>query len=219
MSLVTCPECGKKNVSDTAEACPECGYAVKMYYQKIREEEAKREQARKEEERRREEEQEKQKEEAQKQQEIIIKLEKQLEGGMKEIIFFAAITFFLGGLTVWCLTFSYWNIPSMLFTLVFGTILYSSVSKRFQIKTDIELTKISLDSYQRAVNKRKEISKAMMERDQKKWKAQHPKCPNCGSFNTKRITATNRAISTVTFGIASSVIGKQYRCNKCKHLW
>lgn len=29
MALIKCPECGKENVSDTAEACPECGFNMK----------------------------------------------------------------------------------------------------------------------------------------------------------------------------------------------
>ena len=36
MALVKCPECGKENVSDSAEACPECGFGIKAYYEKIR---------------------------------------------------------------------------------------------------------------------------------------------------------------------------------------
>lgn len=36
MALVNCPECGRKRVSDSAEACPECGFAVKLYYDKIK---------------------------------------------------------------------------------------------------------------------------------------------------------------------------------------
>lgn len=28
MALITCPECGKENVSDIAEACPSCGYPI-----------------------------------------------------------------------------------------------------------------------------------------------------------------------------------------------
>lgn len=31
MSLIKCPECGKENVSDTALACPECGFSIKDY--------------------------------------------------------------------------------------------------------------------------------------------------------------------------------------------
>lgn len=36
MALVKCPECGKNRVSDSAEACPECGFGIKSYYDKIR---------------------------------------------------------------------------------------------------------------------------------------------------------------------------------------
>ncbi len=40
MALISCPECGRKNISDTAEQCPECGYAVKEHF--LREERKKR---------------------------------------------------------------------------------------------------------------------------------------------------------------------------------
>lgn len=33
MALVKCPECGRENVSDMAEMCPECGYPVKKYFE------------------------------------------------------------------------------------------------------------------------------------------------------------------------------------------
>lgn len=33
MALIQCPECGRKNVSDTASACPECGFDVRAYSQ------------------------------------------------------------------------------------------------------------------------------------------------------------------------------------------
>lgn len=36
MALIKCPECGKENVSDTAEQCPECGYNVKKHIQNIK---------------------------------------------------------------------------------------------------------------------------------------------------------------------------------------
>lgn len=35
MALVSCPECGRPNVSDTAEACPSCGYGVKNHFLRI----------------------------------------------------------------------------------------------------------------------------------------------------------------------------------------
>ena len=36
MALINCPECGKEKVSDTALACPECGFNIKQYYEKIK---------------------------------------------------------------------------------------------------------------------------------------------------------------------------------------
>lgn len=36
MALVKCPECGRENVSDTAEACPNCGFNIKLYYEQRR---------------------------------------------------------------------------------------------------------------------------------------------------------------------------------------
>lgn len=31
MALIKCPECGKNNVSSSAEICPDCGYPIKDY--------------------------------------------------------------------------------------------------------------------------------------------------------------------------------------------
>lgn len=39
MALVKCPECGRENVSDSAEVCPECGYGIKTHFEKIKMEE------------------------------------------------------------------------------------------------------------------------------------------------------------------------------------
>ena len=36
MALIKCPECGKENVSDSAETCPECGYSIKAHFDKIK---------------------------------------------------------------------------------------------------------------------------------------------------------------------------------------
>lgn len=34
MALIECPECGRKNVSDSAEACPDCRYGIKEHYER-----------------------------------------------------------------------------------------------------------------------------------------------------------------------------------------
>lgn len=36
MALIKCPECGKENVSDSAQSCPSCGFGIKDYYSKER---------------------------------------------------------------------------------------------------------------------------------------------------------------------------------------
>ena len=33
MAIVTCPECGKEEASDSAKTCPNCGYDIKSYYE------------------------------------------------------------------------------------------------------------------------------------------------------------------------------------------
>ena len=43
MALVTCPECGRENVSDSAESCPDCGYGIKSHFEKVRSEQRKKE--------------------------------------------------------------------------------------------------------------------------------------------------------------------------------
>ena len=44
MALVKCPECGREKVSDSAEACPDCGYGVRVHFDKIKREESRKQQ-------------------------------------------------------------------------------------------------------------------------------------------------------------------------------
>lgn len=41
MALIKCPECGRTDVSDSAEACPNCGYGVKAHFEAIKEQKQK----------------------------------------------------------------------------------------------------------------------------------------------------------------------------------
>lgn len=34
MALIKCPECDRENVSDSAESCPNCGYGIKVHFEK-----------------------------------------------------------------------------------------------------------------------------------------------------------------------------------------
>ena len=44
MALIKCPECGRENVSDSAEMCPGCGYGIKAHFEKIKQEKLKEQQ-------------------------------------------------------------------------------------------------------------------------------------------------------------------------------
>ena len=33
MALIKCPECGRESVSEFAEICPECGFAIRDYFE------------------------------------------------------------------------------------------------------------------------------------------------------------------------------------------
>lgn len=44
-------------------------------------------------------------------------------------------------------------------------------------------------------------------------------CPMCGSKKVKRIGTGNRIVSVAGAGLASGKIGKQYKCDECKHMW
>ena len=46
-----------------------------------------------------------------------------------------------------------------------------------------------------------------------------PHCPKCGSFEFAEISTASRVMSVAMWGLASSKIGKQYQCKKCKHKW
>ena len=38
MALIKCPECGRDNVSNTAEMCPNCGYGIRLHFEKLEQE-------------------------------------------------------------------------------------------------------------------------------------------------------------------------------------
>ncbi|MBP3637464.1 MAG: hypothetical protein J6K13_07905 [Clostridia bacterium] len=52
-----------------------------------------------------------------------------------------------------------------------------------------------------------------------KERANKPHCPMCKSTDFSKITTGSRMASIFAFGLASSSIGKQYKCNKCGHKW
>lgn len=47
----------------------------------------------------------------------------------------------------------------------------------------------------------------------------HPKCPTCGSMNTKKISGMSKAVSVGLFGLFSQKVKHQFHCNNCGYEW
>ncbi len=46
-----------------------------------------------------------------------------------------------------------------------------------------------------------------------------PKCPTCGSTNVQRIGTGEKMVSGALWGLFSTKIRKNYKCNSCKYMW
>ena len=198
MALIKCPECGRENVSDSAEACPECGYGIKAHFERIKQEDIKQQQAR-------------MKEEYEKRRIENVKKPDKPSAFNGLMIF--GILCLVGG--VLCLV-----VPDMMIFSVFefaigGWLCYDGNKQYEKEKASYELSLRNFEAYQR-----EKIREQDEERRREEIRiANSIKCPVCGSSDTERITSVNRAVSIATVGLASGKIGKQYRCKKCKHMW
>ena len=234
MALVTCPECGKQNVSDAASACPECGFPIKTHFEKIRAEEARKKKAAEVKQRKLEEENriraEKEVTREERQKEAVLHAEvgifdqslKVLKYGFFVAIFGVGAVFF--GVTNKDGEQTFWVVVYSIAAVIAALYAFNVITKdRKRAKQELEIAKTDVDQYEDIVHKRElEEERIKKEQEDKKKKirdAQHPVCPNCGSKNTHRISVAGRAVSVGTLGIASSTIGKQYKCDDCKHMW
>lgn len=191
MALVKCPECGKENVSDTAEACPDCGYAVKIHYQRLREEEAKQARLKMETEKKLAEAQQKKETETQRQKEAIEALEIRIKGYTRTIPIVAILTI------VFCvLTVISWNLSEdgdlgliivfCGFATFFGGVTWtSSISAQNRAREDLKLAKQSVDSYEKKVEERKIKEAEIAKRQQELQDAQHPKCDPASTYHDR----------------------------------
>ncbi|MCD7775148.1 MAG: zinc ribbon domain-containing protein [Clostridiales bacterium] len=245
MALVKCPECGKLNVSDTAESCPECGYAIKEHFQRV----------------------EKQKILDAKTEAEAKRLEAELNGKLAEIdrltpcsepqkpsklkhIFFyngnlslfswalivLAVLFLLmtvtDGFMLWIVLFSLMLVIGVPFSLIITGADWSIMNDSY--KREYDDWKKQTEDWEGYKREKKEAVRkeyARIASDMAYYgtrttpiatpvtQSNKLKCPVCGSTDIARISTLNRTVSVVTGGLASSKIGKQYECKKCKHKW
>ena len=225
MALIICPECGKENVSDTAVSCPECGYAIKEHFEKIKIEEEKIKKEKELEEKRQAEVRRKKETEGERQKETIERLNNQIEKSSKEIrnaVIGLAISIPL--FILFCYINNHGDTGVLIVICGFaifisGVFFISSIHERNTAVTDLELVKQNMEKYEKNLNERLERIAAVSRAQQIKNATKHPKCPMCGSNNTQRISTINRSTSVLLVGLASSKIGKQYECKNCKHKW
>lgn len=219
MALVKCPECGRENVSDTAESCPNCGYGIKAHYDKIKQEEQQK-LAKEREERELEENFRKMNEEREanineRAQYVDVPQHKPFMNGM------LAVGLFFGALTVLAIICEFWG-----FMFVEGIIAFCFIFTGWdKLKIEREIfDKYSEDKekYQREIILQQDRDEAEQQMVSAYWKnakngnGHGVKCPYCQSTNVKKITTTSRAISVGAVGVASGKIGKQWHCNNCR---
>lgn len=206
--LITCPECKKEKVSSVADYCPECGFPIKSYFEKIKEKEAK------------------------------INIEKQQKRSKQEnsnnipfpdkpkfpkgwlIAGLIVLSITIFGFVVGVITGDIDDEFKLIMTMnSFSSLILLGVGYRkfMTAKERYAQAKTNFQQYKMEETKR-QIDKF----NQEKMKASlqyTPNCPSCGSSNVKNIGILNRAASIAVVGLASGKIGKQFECKKCKYKW
>ena len=228
MALIKCPECGRENVSDTAEACPVCGYGIKTHFDKIKQEEERKRQQHYAEMAQQRAEVEKKKAEENRIKSVP-KLEKpQLTAPIVTIVI-SALCFLLG---ISQLNTSDWEVERSIShgngdphfygglfivcgigLVFFGIYLFSKRIERYS------LSKNNFEEYQKQVIKEQDQAFAQAQASaaaRARAEASKPECPYCHSHNTIKITTTAKVVNTAAFGLLGNKRRYQWHCNKCK---
>lgn len=196
MALEKCPECGRENVSDSAESCPGCGYKIKAHFDKIKMERIHKESEAKEHER---------------MKESIKKPEKpRFSRGF--LIYGVIAAAFFSWLMLYTPT-TYGADPGW-GKWIFELALFIGIPSLFFIKfykmdvEDYELASRDFEAYQEKViarEKKIKAEKIAMERSKERMK---PECPYCHSHDTAKITFNE------VFRDDARIL-YQWRCNRC----
>lgn len=100
--------------------------------------------------------------------------------------------------------------------IAYGIYRYTKEYRRYK------MAQINFEVYQRMVIREQDEAKARQEVQAEIAKIRRInvlRCPICQSTNVTSISTASRAISIATVGLASGKIGKQYKCQNCKHMW
>ena len=221
MALIKCPECGRENVSDSAEMCPGCGYGIKAHFEKIEQEKLK-EQQRIEYKKAKIKRDQEAKEREQKRIRNVPKPERPVfSRGL--IVYIVVATIFFSWLMLYTPTLyneepkgGMWILELLVFIGLPLLIYLPNYNKKNE---DYQLACKDFEMYQKKIVKEQDETLKRQQKELEQKIANAIKCPNCGSINTKKITTTSRVISTAMVGMASSKIGKQFECKDCGYKW
>ena len=227
MALVSCPECGKSKVSDTATSCPECGYNINEHFKKMKYEDKLKMH------------EEKIKQEKNKKEEYIKEVAKTIKKpeipkrcsrigyislriiiiflillGIANIINNESMNVFAGVVLLFAVYF-------YLFDICVGykerKELYDLAQENFEeYKYQMALQQVEKEIKIKIQHENQQKQQTIQEFNSKNKKLV---CPRCKSPNCKHISQFDRSVSIFFHGIASDKFGKQYICNECKHLW
>ena len=209
MALINCPECGKENVSDSAENCPNCGYGIKKHYEKIKDEERKKE------------------EEQKRIEQLIESIKMPKKPELSDCFTPRAIAYLLFIFFI-CIILPTTAEKSELTTFIIYDVIFLGVFFILPLYGFYSNYKDEVKEYEFAQNdfetyREKKLKEKLRQEKIANFDAiiakYKPKCPHCGSINIERIGTLDRAVSVGTLGLASGKIGKQYKCKACKHLW
>lgn len=221
MALIKCPECGRENVSDSAEMCPGCGYGIKAHFEKIKQEKLK-EQQRIEYKKAKIKRDQEAKEREQKRVRNVPKPERPVfSRGL--IVYIVVATIFFSWLMLYTPTLyneepkgGMWILELLVFIGLPLLVYLPNYNKKNE---DYQLACKDFEMYQKKIIKEQDETLKRQQKELEQKIANAIKCPNCGSINTKKITTTSRVISTAMVGMASSKIGKQFECKDCGYKW
>ncbi len=198
--IAICPECGKENVSDSAESCPDCGYQIKSHFEKIKKEE----------------------EEKTKRKEKIDSIEKPTKptvgGGFITFIVVATI------LVSWyvfdpCFEYGF-DAQFILFWFLFMFMFVGvpSLIYKWDWNNRVEKYELACRNFEEYKKQRIEYEDKFEQMKQERL-SKNAKCPNCESKNTKSLSTTGKIVSVSMVGLASNKIGKAYECKDCGYRW
>lgn len=201
MALIKCPECGRENVSDSADVCPDCGYGIKVHFDRIKLEEEERVKKRELEEKK-----------AEREKEQLDAIPMPRKPNAKQTYFLAFMMFGIWGFLCLILP-SPMNIIGLVFFIVIA--IWQGSSCHNKEVEEYERAMVDFEKYKKEELRRIENEKLFKQYNE----SMKIKCPVCGSTNIEKISTTSRVVSVTTVGLASGKIGKQYKCKKCKHMW